>query len=86
MMPDGADPCQEFSDLYAENDQLKAQLAECKAVFKDMAEHGTRFDLNPTVGWRDEDSLARSYLGYIKCMDDSVRYLAREMLKRMEGA
>lgn len=43
---------------------------------KDLAENGLRFDLNPTVQWRDEESLAQAYLDYIKRIDESIRHRA----------
>lgn len=55
------------------------------SVLRDFAEHGTGFDLNPTVAWDDDESLARAYLNYIKRMDEAVRERARSAIDAAMG-
>lgn len=61
-----------------ENKRLRATLL-------DMREHGTRFDLNPTMAWKDEDTLALGYLEYIKRIDEAVRKRAAAALETGAG-
>ncbi len=80
---------QKVEELEAEintirNDQIYVKAANERDKFRealvDMRDNGVRFDLNPTVGWNDEASLAMAYLNYIKRIDESVREYARDAL------
>ncbi len=58
---------------------------------RDLAEHGIRFDLNPTVQWGGENSedelqsLGNAYLDYIKRIDESMRERAKDALDMNRG-
>ena len=86
--------CSNSAALEMDLDQLRKEIAEsnrCEQrlveVLRDIADHGLRFDLNPTVSFRGEtppeqlNSLAKSYLAYIKRMDAAARERAQEALR-----
>lgn len=61
------------------------KLAACQSALdlvEDMAKNGVRFDLNPTVQWHDDHSLAMEFLAYIKRIDESVRERASEAMSQ----
>lgn len=61
-------------ELLAREDRVR----ELEAALRDMAEHGIRFDLNPTVDGRDPHGAYTRYIGRI---DASVRETARRALE-----
>lgn len=63
-----------------EIEQLVARVRELEAVREfvaDLASHGVRFDLNPTI---DYSRLAASYTAYIARIDTSIRERAARAL------
>lgn len=80
----------EMNDAELEADQyqkcirvLEAECARLRAFVADLAENGTRFDLNPAVLHIGGNS-APSYLGYIRRIDDSMRERADAALRGKE--
>lgn len=53
------------------------ELKQLRELVQDFADHGLRFDLNPTVFQRG----VQPYIDYIKRMDDSVRDRAKAALE-----
>lgn len=54
---------------------------------KDLAEYGTRFDLNPTVFLGDKrcSPVHREYLAYIKRIDQSIRERAQAIMDDLQN-
>lgn len=63
-------------------EEVKTERDILRNFIKDLAEHGTRFDLNPTVCAGEDGSTDFSYLKYIGRMDASVRDGAKAVLRR----
>ncbi len=54
---------------------MPAPADRASDLVRDLAEHGLRFDLNPTIEYTADDdlSIGVAYLAYIKRMDESIR-------------
>ena len=64
------------ADLHAERDRLRA-------VLRDIADHGLRADLTPTVDGSSD--VYRQMTAYLRRLDASVRERARRVLDTGEG-
>jgi hypothetical protein len=64
----------------AERDRLAAQVRAVEALARDLAEHGLRADLTPTVMFGDESHVYRQLTDYLRRMDSNVRERARAAL------
>jgi hypothetical protein len=67
-------------DALRNESEAEPTYTHAAALAHDLAEHGLRFDLNPTMQWDTEDELARGFLDYVRRMDLSVRERAAEAL------
>lgn len=66
------------------NSSLNPEAARKLIRFvEDLAENGTRFDLNPTIDASNWVSVAEKYVQYIHHIDKSVRDRAMEALARV---
>ena len=59
---------------------LLDELERAREALSDMAEHGLRFDLNPTIAMGPDDSVYAQMSAYMRRMDQSVRERARAAL------
>jgi len=77
-IPDGAE------SVEADPLDLIARIGALRSFVEDLAGHGVRFDLNPTV---DSRRGAFAYLDYLARIDQSIRERATEALRptREEG-
>lgn len=60
------------------SNELRTRLM--RKALEDLRDNGLRFDLNPTVCWKDEFSLHLAYTDYIKRMDERAREIGRAAL------
>lgn len=67
-------------DAANEIERLYARIVELEAVLQDIADHGLRFDLNPTHKIDTRDSSEMFWHAYAKRMDDSIRERAKDAL------
>ena len=56
--------------------RLRAELVEARAVANDLADHGLRFDLNPTMPF---DAGLVNWLNYIARMDERARGIGAQL-------
>ncbi|TDP29797.1 hypothetical protein [Nocardia ignorata] len=59
---------------------LQARVAELEAFVTDLAGHGLRFDLNPTMQMGDVGQLYVGFANYLVRADESIRQRAAELL------
>lgn len=59
---------------------LRARVAELEALVTDLAGHGLRFDLNPTMQMGSVEQLYVGFANYLVRADESIRQRAAELL------
>jgi len=66
-----------------QSDRIEAanEIERLRSFVNDVAEHGVRFDLNPTIDSRGADA---AYLAYIQRIDKSMRERASDALSVTE--
>lgn len=60
---------------------LLDRIKELEAAIVELQDHGTRFDLNPSILANDWNGVESFYVEYIKRMDEYVRRYARALLE-----
>lgn len=59
--------------------------ARAEELAKDLAEHGLRFDKNPTMpGFKDEMAIHTFYLNYIERMDKRAREIGKQIAQELK--
>lgn len=59
---------------------LRARVAVLEAFVTDLAGHGLRFDLNPTMNLASVEDLYSGFARYLTRADESIRLRAAELL------
>ncbi|WP_043654410.1 hypothetical protein [Nocardia thailandica] len=60
--------------------ELQARVAELEEFVTDLAGHGLRFDLNPTMQMGSVEQLYTGFAHYLVRADESIRQRAAELL------
>lgn len=75
-----------FVALQAERDDLAARLEWAEAFIRDLAEHGLRADLNPTVNMFSADTVYTHLVEYLTRLDTGISARARRALDAAPAA
>jgi hypothetical protein len=67
-----------------DRDALRARVDELESFVVDLAFHGTRHDLNPTMNMADVDVLYTGMSDYLRSMDETIRRRAKALLPEKE--